>query len=113
MSKPLGPYPPSVRAGDWIIVSGHFFKLVINFTRLEDASGRTVGRLVCSYDVEREMRLVVIWLLVVVGMGGHPELVYPNADLQQEVAEKSGDNNKTNSKNTYRYKIKKNRLEHC
>jgi 2-iminobutanoate/2-iminopropanoate deaminase len=23
MSKPLGPYTPAVRAGDWIIVSGH------------------------------------------------------------------------------------------
>ena len=48
----------------WIIVSGHFFKLVINFTRIEDGQGRTIGRLRCDYDVEREMRLVVIWLIV-------------------------------------------------
>lgn len=60
----------------WIIVSGHFFKLVINFTRLEDASGRTVGRLVCSYDVEREMRLVVIWLLICIATLGVGLLFY-------------------------------------
>ena len=48
----------------WIIVSGHFFKLVINHTTVIDGSGRVVVRLRCDYDVEREMRLVVIWLLV-------------------------------------------------
>ena len=48
----------------WIIVSGHFFKLVINFTRIEDGQGRTIGRLRCDYDVEREMRLVALWLVV-------------------------------------------------
>lgn len=60
----------------WIIVSGHFFKLVINFTRLEDAAGRTVGRLRCEYDVEREMRLVVIWLLVCIATLGLGLLFY-------------------------------------
>ncbi len=48
----------------WIIVSGHFFKLVINFTRVVDSQGRTIGRLRCDYDVEREMRRVVTWLVV-------------------------------------------------
>jgi hypothetical protein len=48
----------------WIIVSGHFFKLVINHTSVVDQDGNVLGHLRCDYDVEREMRLVVIWLLV-------------------------------------------------
>ena len=60
----------------WIIVSGHFFKLVINFTRVEDAEGRTVGHLRCAYDVEREMRTVVIWLLVCIATLGVGLLFY-------------------------------------
>lgn len=60
----------------WIIVSGHFFKLILNFTRLEDASGRTVGRLRCDYDVEREMRVVVVWLLICIATLGVGLLFY-------------------------------------
>ena len=60
----------------WIIVSGHFFKLVINFTRITDAQGRTMGRLRCTYDVEREMRVVVIWLLVCIATLGVGLLFY-------------------------------------
>ena len=44
----------------WIIVSGHFFKLVINFTRIEDAEGRAV----------------VIWLLVCIATLGVGLLFY-------------------------------------
>ena len=60
----------------WIIVSGHFFKLVINHTILVDAEGRTVGRLRCDYDVEREMRLVVIWLIACIATLGLGLLFY-------------------------------------
>ncbi len=60
----------------WIIVSGHFFKLVINYTRVVDGTGRTLGRLRCDYDVEREMRLVVIWLLVCIATLGVGLLFY-------------------------------------
>ena len=60
----------------WIIVSGHFFKLVVNQTRLIDAEGATIGRLVCDYDVEREMRLVVIWLIVCIATCGVGLLFY-------------------------------------
>jgi hypothetical protein len=60
----------------WIIVSGHFFKLVINFTRITDAKGRTLGRLRCDYDVEKEMRLVVIWLIVCIATLGIGLLFY-------------------------------------
>lgn len=60
----------------WIIVSGHFFKLVINHTRIVDAQGRSLGRLVCGYDVEREMRLVVIWALASIATLGIALLFY-------------------------------------
>ena len=60
----------------WIIVSGHFFKLVINFTRVVDADGRTIGRLRCDYDVEREMRLVVLWLVACIATLGLGLLFY-------------------------------------
>ena len=60
----------------WIIVSGHFFKLVLNFTRVVDAQGRTVGHLRCDYDVEREMRVVLLWLLVCIATLGVGLLFY-------------------------------------
>jgi hypothetical protein len=60
----------------WIIVSGHFFKLVINHTRIVDAEGRTLGHLRCDYDVEREMKLVAIWLLVCIATLGLGLLFY-------------------------------------
>ena len=60
----------------WIIVSGHFFKLVINHTVLVDAAGTVRGRLDCDYDVEREMRLVVLWLLASIATLGIALLFY-------------------------------------
>ena len=60
----------------WIIVSGHFFKLIINYTKVVDADGRVIGHLKCDYDVEREMRLVVIWLLVSIATLGIGLLLY-------------------------------------
>ena len=60
----------------WIIVSGHFFKLVINHTSVVDAEGQVRGHLRCDYDVEREMRLIVIWLLVCIATLGIGLLFY-------------------------------------
>ena len=60
----------------WIIVSGHFFRLVINATRIVDAEGRTIGRLRCTYDVEREMRTVAIWLVACIATLGIGLLFY-------------------------------------
>ena len=56
----------------WIIVSGHFFKLIINNTILIDAEGRQVGHLVCDYDVEDDIGRIVRWVLlsiVTIGIG--------------------------------------------
>lgn len=47
----------------WLIVSGHFFKLVINHTMVVDATGTPIGRLVCRYDVEDRMGQVGLWLV--------------------------------------------------
>lgn len=60
----------------WIIVSGHFFKLVINYTAVVDDGGRVRGHLVCDYDVEREMRLVLLWLLACIATLGIGLLFY-------------------------------------
>ncbi len=48
----------------WIVVSGHFFRLILNSTAIVDASGTRVGRLRCDYDVEAHMGQVVGWVLV-------------------------------------------------
>ncbi len=47
----------------WLIVSGHFFKFVINETYIVDAKGERLGRLACNYDVEDSMGQVGLWLV--------------------------------------------------
>lgn len=56
----------------WLVVAGHFFRLVINSVELVDAAGQTRGRLVCDYDVERRTGELLRWLaicIVTLGVG--------------------------------------------
>lgn len=56
----------------WIVVSGHFFKLLLNSTRVVDADDNPLGRLVCDYDVEADPVRIVRWVLlsiVTLGLG--------------------------------------------
>jgi uncharacterized membrane protein YjgN (DUF898 family) len=56
----------------WIVVSGHFFRLILNSTIIVDGTGRRLGRLRCDYDVEGQMGQVVTWVLlsiVTLGVG--------------------------------------------
>jgi hypothetical protein len=56
----------------WIVVSGHFFKMLINSTALVDENGRVLGHLVCDYDVESDVGRIVRWVLlsiVTLGVG--------------------------------------------
>ena len=48
----------------WLVVAGHFFRRVINSCDVVDAEGRTVGQLVCNYDVERRTDELVRWLAI-------------------------------------------------
>jgi len=48
----------------WLVVAGHFFRQVINSVELVDADGRTVGRLVCDYDVEKSTGELARWLVI-------------------------------------------------
>lgn len=48
----------------WIVVSGHFFKAIINTTYLVDASGRRVARLRTDYDVEADLGRIVMWVII-------------------------------------------------
>lgn len=48
----------------WIVVSGHFFRLILNSTAVVDAHGNRLGRLHCDYDVEAHMGQVALWVLV-------------------------------------------------
>ena len=60
----------------WLVVSGHFFRLMINSTEVVDSSGRPIGRLVCDYDVEGRMSELVRWLLVCIATFGVGLLFY-------------------------------------
>jgi hypothetical protein len=56
----------------WIVVSGHFFKLLINSTVIIDEDGHKLGHLVCDYDVEADIGRIVRWVLlsiVTLGIG--------------------------------------------
>jgi hypothetical protein len=48
----------------WIIVSGHFFKTIIDTTYVVDGSGRRVARLRSDYDVEAHLRHVLLWAVL-------------------------------------------------
>ena len=60
----------------WIVVSGHFFKLLINSTVVVDATDMPVGRLVCDYDVEADMGRIARWVLLCVATLGLALLFY-------------------------------------
>ena len=56
----------------WIVVSGHFFKMLLNSTIILDAGGNRVGHLECSYDVEADPVRILRWVLfsiVTLGIG--------------------------------------------
>lgn len=48
----------------WIVVAGHFFRLVINSCEVVAEDGTPIGRLVCDFDVERGTASLVRWLVV-------------------------------------------------
>lgn len=60
----------------WLIVSGHFFKLVINHTDIVAPDGTPVGKLVCTYDVEDSMGNTALWLLASIATLGIALLFY-------------------------------------
>ena len=60
----------------WLVVAGHFFRLVINSTDVVDTSGAPVGRLVCDYDVERGTAALLKWLLICIATLGVGLLFY-------------------------------------
>lgn len=60
----------------WIVVSGHFFRLILNTTTIVDPSGSRVGRLVCDYDVEADLARIVLWVIVSIATFGVGLLFY-------------------------------------
>ena len=48
----------------WIVVSGHFLKLLLNSTVVVDAADTPIGRLVCDYDVEADLPRILRWVLL-------------------------------------------------
>lgn len=60
----------------WIVVSGHFFRMIINSTVVVDAEDRPIGRLACDYDVERDLVRILRWVLASVVTGGIGLLFY-------------------------------------
>ena len=56
----------------WIVVSGHFFRMLINSTIILDAEGHRIGHLECTYDVEADPVRILRWVLfsiVTLGIG--------------------------------------------
>jgi len=56
----------------WLVVSGHFFRAIINSTSIVGADGKRLGRLSCDYDAERRMGPIVLWVaasIVTLGVG--------------------------------------------
>jgi hypothetical protein len=60
----------------WIVVSGQFFRLILNTTTVVDADGRRLGRLHCDYDVEAHLGRIALWVLVSIGTLGIGLLFY-------------------------------------
>lgn len=60
----------------WLIVSGHFFKFLIERTYVVDAAGIRVGKLACTYDVEARIGQVGLWLLASIATLGIALLAY-------------------------------------
>jgi len=60
----------------WLVVAGHFFRLVINSIEVVDPSGAPVGRLVCDYDVEKGTGALFAWLLICIATLGIGLLFY-------------------------------------
>jgi len=56
----------------WLVVSGHFFRTIINSTIIVDASGQRLGRLCCDYDAEKRVGHILLWIgvsIVTLGVG--------------------------------------------
>jgi hypothetical protein len=60
----------------WIVVSGHFFRLILNTTTIVDDQGRRLGRLRCDYDVETGMGRIALWVAVSIATLGVGLLFY-------------------------------------
>lgn len=60
----------------WIVVSGHFFRLLLNSVVVIDAEERPIGRLVCDYDVEADVGRILRWALLCLVTGGLGLLFY-------------------------------------
>ncbi len=60
----------------WIVVSGHFFKMLLNSTVVVDETDTPIGRLVCDYDVEADVMRIVRWVLLCIVTGGLGLLFY-------------------------------------
>jgi hypothetical protein len=48
----------------WLVVSGHFFRSIINSTRIVGPRGEVLGRLACDYDAEQHLGRLVLWIVV-------------------------------------------------
>jgi hypothetical protein len=48
----------------WIVVSGHFFKMLLNSCVIVDEHDTPLGRLVCDYDVESDIPRILRWALL-------------------------------------------------
>ncbi len=60
----------------WIVVSGHFFRVLLNSTVVVDATDTPIGRLVCDYDVESDLGRIARWVLLCIATLGLGLLFY-------------------------------------
>ena len=60
----------------WLVVSGHFFRAIINSTTIVDANGQRLGRLACDYDAENRIGHILLWIAVSIATLGVGLLFY-------------------------------------
>ena len=69
----------------WIVVSGHFFRLILNTTAIVDPAGRRLGRLHCDYDMDGRLGQVVLWVAVSIATLGIGLLFYSFRAAQRAI----------------------------
>jgi Family of unknown function (DUF6693) len=69
----------------WIVVSGHFFRLILNSTAIVDAGGNRLGRLRCDYDMDGRLAQVALWVAVSIATLGVGLLFYSFRAAQRAI----------------------------
>jgi hypothetical protein len=60
----------------WIVVSGRFFKLLIDATVVVGPTGKSIGRLHCDYEADEDFGHIARWIFISIATLGVGLLFY-------------------------------------